>query len=84
MHFEQRIIPNEPEQYIMKTSAGIEIITPEKDKPIDIPKESEVVHVKSDPVLIVPTGMSKEAAELYCDLAKWSFVNLKAKFVERI
>ena len=28
--------------------------------------------------------MSKEAAELYADLEKWSFASLKGKFVERI
>ena len=32
----------------------------------------------------VPSGMTKEAEELYKDLQKWSFSSLKAKFVERI
>jgi len=72
----------------MKTSSGVEIvqyISPNKQKQeITVSKEPEEVKEKETIVMNIPAGMSREAAELYNDLEKWSFKSLKAKFVERI
>lgn len=85
MHFEQRILPKEPDQIVMKTSAGVEImyVSPSKQtRELAVAKPAE--ETKEKEALVIPTGMTKEAAELYNDLEKWSFSSLKSKFVERI
>ena len=68
---------------MMKTSAGVEIINTEtKLRKTETERDSSYEQRKEP--TITPIGMSKEAAELYNDLEKWSFSSLKTKFVERI
>jgi hypothetical protein len=83
LHFEQRILPKEPGLIMMKTSAGLEIIKPEINQTqlelaVEAKEDTQVGHTQ------VPSGMTKEAEELYKNLQKWSFTSLKAKFVDRI
>lgn len=83
LHFEQRILPKDSGLIMMKTSAGLEIIKPESN----VQQPESAIDIKEDSQAgfsYVPTGMNKEAEELYKDLQKWSFASLKAKFVERI